>query len=119
MDTAQDGKKYKHLRIVISHISEDNRALVIPVSTIHSEFHMYDDTCILLQGEHSFLTEQKSYAVYSKAEALSKKDLDDLERNNKLISYEDVSVDLLQRLQEGARNSPYLAKIFTKYFSDF
>ena len=62
---------------------------------------MYDDTCILLQGEHSFLTEQKSYAVYSKAEALSKKDLDDLERNNKLISYEDVSVDLLQRLQEG------------------
>ena len=80
---------------------------------------MYDDTCILLQGEHSFLTEQKSYAVYSKAEALSQKDLDDLERNNKLISYEDVSVDLLQRLQEGARNSPYLAKIFTKYFSDF
>lgn len=89
------------------------------MSTVHAERQLYDDSCILLKGEHSFLTEQKSYAVYAKAEALSQRDLDDLERNNKLIMYEDVSEELLLRLQEGARNSPYLAKIFTKYFGDF
>ncbi len=110
---------YKHLRIVISHVSDDDRALVIPISTVHSESQRYDKSCILQKNEHSFLTEEKSYAYYARAEALSQRDLDDLASHNKLISYEDASPELLKKLQEGARNSPFLAKIFTKYFGDF
>ena len=104
---------------MISHVSDDDRALVIPVSTIHEEMTRYDRSCILKQGEHSFLTEPQSYAYYGKAEALTQKDLDELSRQNKLIAYEDVSAELLERLQNGAKNSPHLQKVFEKYFEDF
>ena len=104
---------------MISHVSDDDRALVIPVSTIHEGMTRYDRSCILKQGEHSFLTEPQSYAYYGKAEALAQKDLDELSRQNKLIAYEDVSAELLERLQNGAKNSPHLQKVFEKYFEDF
>ena len=107
------------MRIVISHVADDDRALVIPVSTVHDGMTRYDHSCLLWQGEHSFLTEPLSYAYYGRAEALSQKDLDELSRQDRLISYEDVSAELLHRLQSGARNSPHLQNVFRKYFEAF
>lgn len=104
---------------MISQVSDDDRALVIPVSTIHDGMTRYDRSCILKQGEHSFLTEPQSYAYYGKAEALSQKDLDEISRQNKLVTYEDVSKELLERLQNGAKHSPHLQKVFQKYFDYF
>ena len=47
-------------------------------------------------------------AFLGRAEALSQKDLDELSRRGRLILYEDVSAELLHRLQNGARNSLHL-----------
>ncbi len=92
---------------------------MIPISTIHEGMTRYDRSCVLSKGEHSFLTEPRSYAFYGRAEALSQKDLDEISRQNKLIAYEDVSKELLERLQEGAKKSPFLQKVFQEYFEDF
>jgi len=118
-DESQKGLFYKHLRIVISNMADNGRALVIPISTVHSKTQLYDKSCILYKGEHSFLTEEKSYAFYGRAEALSQKDLDELSRYGKLIVYEDVSDDLLKRLQDGARKSDQLPQYLMKYFDEF
>ena len=118
-DESQKGLFYKHLRIVISNMADNGRALVIPISTVHSKTQLYDKSCILYKGEHSFLTEEKSYAFYGRAEALSQKDLDELSRYGKLIVYEDVSDDLLKRLQDGARRSDQLPQYLMKYFDEF
>lgn len=118
-DVSQKGSSYKHLRIVISNMADNGRALVIPISTVHSETQRYDKSCLLLKGEHSFLTEDKSYAFYARAEALSQNDIDELVKYNKLIVYEDVSPELLQRLQEGARKSDQLPEYLMKYFDEF
>ena len=118
-DESQKDLFYKHLRIVISNMADNGRALVIPISTVHSKTQLYDKSCILYKGEHSFLTEEKSYAFYGRAEALSQKDLDELSRYGKLIVYEDVSDDLLKRLQDGARKSDQLPQYLMKYFDEF
>ncbi|MBR2104423.1 MAG: hypothetical protein IKP73_05315 [Bacteroidales bacterium] len=118
-DESQKGLFYKHLRIVISNMADNGRALVIPISTVHSKTQLYDKSCILYKGEHSFLTEEKSYAFYGRAEALNQKDLDELSRYGKLIVYEDVSDDLLKRLQDGARKSDQLPQYLMKYFDEF
>lgn len=118
-DESQKGLFYKHLRIVISNMADNGRALVIPISTVHSKTQLYDKSCILYKGEHSFLTEEKSYAFYGRAEALCQKDLDELSRYGKLIVYEDVSDDLLKRLQDGARKSDQLPQYLMKYFDEF
>ena len=119
IDESQKSLFYKHLRIVISNMADNGRALVVPISTVHSRTQLYDKSCILRKGEHSFLTEEKSYAFYGRAEALSQRDLDELARHGKLIVYEDVSEDLLKRLQEGARKSDQLPQYLMKYFDEF
>lgn len=119
IDESQKGLFYKHLRIVISNMADNGRALVVPISTVHSKTQLYDKSCILKKGEHSFLTEDQSYAFYARAEALSQRDLDELARYNKLIAYEDVSPELLQRLQDGARKSDQLPECLMKYFDEF
>lgn len=118
-DESQKGLFYKHLRIVISDMANNGRALVVPISTVHSQTQLYDKSCILLKGEHSFLTEDKSYAFYARAEALSQRDLDELAKQHKLIAYENVSPDLLKRLQDGARISDQLPEYLMKYFDEF
>lgn len=118
-DESQRGDLFRHLRIVISNKLENGRALVVPISTIHSDTQRYDHSCILLKGEHSFLTEDKSYAFYARAEALSQRDIDELAKRNRLIVYENVSSELLARLQEGARKSDQLPEYLIKYFDEF
>lgn len=118
-DESSKGIIYRHLRIVISDISDNERALVIPISTIHSKTQKYDASCILKKGEHSFLTEEESYAFYARAEALCQKDIDELARKGKLILYEDVTPELLKRLQDGARVSEQLPQYLMRYFDDF
>ena len=93
--------------------------MVIPISTIHSKTQKYDASCILKKGEHSFLTEEESYAFYARAEALCQKDIDELARKGKLILYEDVTPELLKRLQDGARVSEQLPQYLMRYFDDF
>ena len=92
---------------------------MVPISTVHDGMTRYDRTCVLQKGEHSFLTEPKSYAYYAKAEALTQKDLDDLDSKGLLIKYEDATSELLGKLQQGAKRSPQLQQIFKKYFEDF
>lgn len=120
IDESPKGEFYKHLRIVISDVNaETGRALAIPISTVHSERIKYDDSCLLFKGEHEFLTEEKSYANYARANAISQKDINELKQRNKLIEYKDVSEELLKRLQEGARKTEFLEMNLVKYFADF
>lgn len=116
-DTSPKKEIHYHLRIVISNMAINGRALTIPISTIHNQ--RYDNSCILKKGEHEFLTEEESYAFYAKAEAICQKDIDELERMGKLIEYENVSKELLKRLQEGAKKSDFLPKCMELYFDEF
>ena len=77
-----------------------------------------DNSCILNVGDHPKVT-RKSWIKYSESEELLiNKLLDD--RLNKLIDFEeDISDELLQRIQDGAKKSLYLPRKFYKYFNFF
>ena len=54
-DITPQEKRIRHLRIIISDFDEADRALVVPITTWHEGNPRQDNSCILEQGEHSFI----------------------------------------------------------------
>ena len=54
-DITPQEKHIRHLRIIISDFDETDRALVVPITTWHEGNPRQDNSCILEQGEHSFI----------------------------------------------------------------
>jgi hypothetical protein len=106
-----------HLKIVITDPDPDNMVLVVSVSTIYKGvFH--DSSCELVPGDHSFI-KQPSFVAYQYTTALDAVNILKEKFKGLIIQKEDVSSELLSRIQSGAQLSKFLPLHFKKYFSFF
>jgi hypothetical protein len=88
----------EHLHIVVS--IENNKALLINITSNRS-----DKTCLLIYpNDHSFLIHD-SYINYKDAIVVDICNIEELLSKKMIMPHEDVSGNLLGRIQEGARTS--------------
>lgn len=106
----------RHLRIIISNPNEDNEFLTVPVDTFKSDFQ--DKSCIIEQGEHQFIT-HKSFVNYKYAKVISFAKIFNGLQQGIFIKKEDVSAELLLKIQNGAKKSRNLSNEFKIWFDLF
>lgn len=92
--------KTTHRYFVITHVDSNDDVLIVNRSTYHG-FNSEETTCILQPGDHRSV-EHTSYIPYkrTKIEKYSRLPKERLER--------DVSLELYERMREGARNSAFI-----------
>lgn len=113
----EDASSKMHLKIVITDPDPDNIVLVVSVSTIYNGI-FYDNTCELFPGDHSFI-KNPSYVSYQYAMELDSVKILNEKFKGYIIQKEDISLELLHRIQRGARLSKFLPLYFKKYFDFF
>lgn len=106
----------RHLRIIISDSNEQNEFLTVPMDTLRNGFQ--DKSCVIEVGEHSFI-KAKSFINYAYAEVLNFTQVFNGLNQGVLVRKEDVSEDLLRRIQEGAKKSKRLNNKFKIWFDFF
>ena len=111
------GKKTPHLRFIISDPDPDNYVLVVNATTYYNTGRE-DKSCLLNNGDYKKIT-HPSYIAYHKAEEINiTKLLND--KMNRIIDFNDnLSEEVLIRIQEGAKESRLLKNRFKKYFYYF
>lgn len=96
--------------------------LVVPVCTYREEngrpFPGQDDSCILPAGCHPFI-KQKSYIRYYNAKAMSLVEIFNGKNKGILTMREDFAPALVQDMQRGAEESPFLPEEFRRFFNYF
>jgi hypothetical protein len=93
----------KHLWIVISDPAADpSRVLFVNFTTYGP---LEDQTVILGPTDHSFI-QHKTCVAYSRCREANGADLEKLRQSGRLQLYDPVSPELLQRLRQGAADSP-------------
>lgn len=106
----------KHLRIIISNPNEDNEFLTVSVDTF--KFDWQDSSCIINSGEHPFI-KHKSFVNYRYAEVISFGKIFNALRLGLFIKKEDVSPELLLKIQNGARVSRHFDEKLKSWFDLF
>ena len=94
-----------HLRIVISDPDSNNCFLTVPIDSYISKFQ--DSSCIIQKGEHPFI-KHISFANYKYAAVLSFQTIFNGIQTRKFIRKQDVSPELLKKIQDGAKISKNL-----------
>jgi len=113
----KDESRKMHLKIVISDPDPEDMVLVVSVSTIRKGVP-HDTSCELHVAEHPFIKDPSYISYYYAMELSSVKILQE-KFKGLIVLKEDVSVDLLKRIQEGARYSKFLPKYLRKFFDFF
>lgn len=113
----------RHLNVVISEPTEDMNYLVVPVTTYHEDANGHptpgqDDSCILKVGSHPFIR-RKSYARYRNARKMNYAEIFNGIKKGILIRKEDMDPAVVQDMQRGAEQSPFLPKEFILFFKYF
>ncbi len=116
LDTS-NGEKDPHLRFIISDPDPDDYVLVVNATTYYNTGRE-DKPCLLNRGDHKKI-KHPSYIAYKWAEEKNTiKLLND--KLNQIIEFKDnLSEEVLIRIQEGAEKSKLLPKGFRKYFQYF
>ena len=113
----ESGIKDNHLHVIISDPDIDNNVMVVNITTFYCTGRE-DRSCIIKPGEHPFIV-HNSYVPYNYAKEVNCIKLLNEKLKNKIIFKDDVSLGLLQRIQEGAKKTNRLPLLFKKYFSQF
>ena len=92
----------RHLRIVITDSNEQNEFLTVAVDTLRSSIQ--DTSCIIEPGEHSFI-KARSFVNYHYAKVLNYAQIFNGLQKGVLVRKEDISEELLKRIQDGARKT--------------
>lgn len=116
LDDPLETKSIRHFRIVISDPNEDNEFLTVPVDTFRSDFQ--DKSCLIEKDEHSFI-KHRSFVNYKFAKVLSFAKIFNGLRSGLFIKKEDVSPELLSRIQNGAKISKNLRNELKVWFELF
>lgn len=116
LDEPTTENNIKHLRIVITDANKDSEFLTVPVDTLRSEYQ--DKSCIINVGDHSFI-KHKSFVNYKFAAVLTFQQIFNGLHQGLLISKEDVTEEVLKRIQEGAKKSPNLDNKYKIWFDLF
>lgn len=112
-----DEEKKSHVRFVISNPDPENMVLVVNMTTFRGTGRE-DLSCILNTEDHKRV-KHKSYIFYAKAEELSTIQILKLKFEGLIDIVEDLSDEVLNRIQEGAKASDFLPEKFYKYFEYF
>lgn len=115
-DTNQNDS-IKHLSFIISDPDPDHNVMVVNLTTYYSTGRE-DESCILDIGDHSFI-KHKSYIAYRYAKELNYVKLLDERFKGHIIFKEDISEEVLIKIQKGAKKSKLLPLMFEKYFKYF
>lgn len=110
----ENGKR--HLRIVITEANERNEFLTIPVDTLRNRTQ--DTSCVIEPGEHDFI-KVRSFANYYYAKVLNFAQVFNGIKKGLLVRKEDVSDELLKKIQEGAKNTLHLNSELKAWFDFF
>lgn len=113
----------RHLNVIITEPTEDMNYLVVPVTTYHEDAEGrpipgQDDSCILKAGSHSFI-KHKSYVRYKNARQMSALEILIGIQKGLLIKKDDMNPTIVQDMQRGAEESPFLPKEFIPFFKYF
>ena len=110
------GQNKRHLNIVITEANSENEYLVVPVDTLRFDFQ--DRSCILHAGDHSFI-KHDSFVNYKYARVISYVQLFNGLNKGLFIRKEDISEEVLIRIQNGARKTKNLKTELKVWFDLF
>lgn len=116
LDEPVTDDEIRHLRVVITDPNEDNEFLTVSIDTYKSRFQ--DDSCIIQAGEHQFI-KHVSFVNYRYAKVLSFAKIFNGLKQHIFIRKEDVSEELLRKIQDGAKKSKNLSREFKSWFELF
>ena len=105
----------KHLYIVISNQSNQDRILLVNVTTYKTG---KDTSCILESGDHPFI-KHKSIINYAEPLEPVHDPFEGFVNRNIIQRAKSISKVVLRKVQEGAKVSPALPRKFRKYFRYF
>ena len=106
----------RHLNIVITDANSENEYLAVPVDTLKYDFQ--DRSCVLYPGDHAFI-HHESFVNYKYARVISFQQLFNGINKGLFIRKEDISEDVLIRIQEGARKTRNLKTELKVWFDLF
>lgn len=106
-----------HLKVVISEPDPEGMVLVVSVTSAPAT-RRFDDSCILEAGSHEFII-RRSYVSYVHSVELNNVAILNEKFRDELVSKPDVTPDVLQRIQDGARASRFLPRALKKHFAYF
>ncbi len=103
-----------HLHVILTDSCENNRHLLINISTIRDDtFH--DPTCVIELGEHPSVTEQ-SWVVYRRAMTLHADHIIKCVDGWSFKPKEAVSEELFSRICNGVDASSFTSQDMKRYF---
>ena len=106
----------RHLRIVITDSNEQNEFLTVVIDTLRSKSQ--DISCIIEPGEHSFI-KVRSFVNYHYAKVLNFTHVFNGLHKGVLVRKEDISDELLKRIQDGAKKTNRLNNNLKIWFDLF
>lgn len=116
LDEPLNTSSKRHLRIVITDSNENNEFLTVPLDTLRNRFQ--DVSCIVEPGEHPFV-KVRSFINYKYAVTVNYAQLFNGISKGIFIRKEDVSADLLTRIQNGAKISANFRRELKVWFKLF
>lgn len=112
-----DASGAEHLCFVISDVFDDNRVLVVNMTSLHDK-KKADLSCILDVGDHRAIR-HRSYIFYAEARIFSAVKILNGIMNGSLRQESKIVPVLLKRIQDGAKSSKVFPRKFRQYFKYF
>lgn len=107
----------KHLKIVITDPDPENMVLVVSVASITGTY-THDNSCELSVGDHPWI-KHPSFIAYRYCNDLNQTKILQEHLRGEILLKDDISDELLERIQAGAKKTKFLAPKFRKYFQYF
>ena len=105
----------QHLWIVLTDPNSENQVLIVNITSFKS---WQDQTVMLNQGEHPFIT-QRSCVFYREAEIVDNSKLDEAEKRGAIAKRESCSQDVIDLVRSGVTASPQTKRVIKRFFNDF
>lgn len=112
-----DNNIVPHLHIVISDPDPEKNVMIVNLTTFYNTGRE-DNSCILQIGEHPFI-KQKSYIPYHFAKEMNMLKLISEGMSKNIEFKENISDEMLLKIQNGAKKSDFLKPCFYKFFNYF
>jgi hypothetical protein len=106
-----------HLRFVISDPDAENKVMIVHMTTIY-ETGREDLSCVLVPGDHHCV-KHRSYIRYDNPLVLDRVKILREKFNGTIQMVEDVTEEILLKIQEGARNNDALPEKFKPFIDYF
>lgn len=110
----ENGKE--HLHFVISNPDKNGYVLLVNISTLNE--YESDKSCVLNSTDHERI-KHPSIIKYAKAHSCKKEYLDSQYNHGLLIKEKPISLDVLKKIQDGAKKSDALSNKYKNFFDYF